>query len=78
VARLSPLGNLVLISLSAFVRGIIRVSLIIAPESSPRAFQGSTFGTCLEALLLARERAAFREVGRFCFPMGARERTRRV
>jgi hypothetical protein len=51
--------GLVLISLSAFVKRVIWVSLIIASDSSPRAFQGSNFGTCLEALLLARERAAF-------------------
>lgn len=31
VARLLPLGSFVLISLSAFARGIIRVSLIITP-----------------------------------------------
>jgi hypothetical protein len=30
---MSPLVSLVLISLSAFVRGVIRVSLIIAPDS---------------------------------------------
>jgi hypothetical protein len=34
VARLSPLGSLVLISLSEFVRGIIQVFLIIAPDTN--------------------------------------------
>jgi hypothetical protein len=56
---LSPFGSLVLISLSAFVRGIIRVSLITAPDSSPRVFQGSTFDTFLESLSLVRRHAAF-------------------
>jgi hypothetical protein len=35
VALLSPFMSLVLISLSAFVRGIIRVSLITAPIVAP-------------------------------------------
>jgi hypothetical protein len=43
---LFPLGGFVLTSPSVFFGGIIWVSLIITPDSSPRAFQGSTFGTC--------------------------------
>jgi hypothetical protein len=53
-----PLGVMSLFLLSASFGVIIRVSRIITPTVA-RAFQRKYFGTCLEALLLARGRAAF-------------------
>jgi hypothetical protein len=74
-----PLRVTSILLLSALFGGIIRVSLIIALDSSPRAFQGSTFGTCFGgSAACPRACHIFFRSRTFDFPMGARERTHRV
>jgi hypothetical protein len=73
-----PLGDFVLTSLSALFGGIIRVFLIITSTVAPKPSKEVLWYLFGGAVACPRVCYFFLRSRMFCFPMGARERTRRV